>query len=149
MTDQPKPVPEGYHSVTPALIVRGASKVLDFVTFAFAAKERIRMTNPDGTIGHAELEIGDSVIMVSDATKEFPPMLSSVHLYVNDTDATYKRALKAGGTSIREPANQFYGDRSAGVRDPIGNIWWISTHIEDVSQADMEKRMKAQAKAPR
>lgn len=146
MANKPKPIPEGYHTVTPALIVRGASKVLDFVALAFDGKERMRMTEPDGTVGHAEVEIGDSVVMVSEATREFPSMPGSIHLYLKDMDAHYKRALQVGGISVREPVDQFYGDRSAGVRDPAGNIWWISTHIEDVPPAEMEKRMKAQAR---
>lgn len=135
--------------MTPALIIQGASKVIDFVAIAFGAKERMRMIDSDGSVGHAEVEIGDSVVMISEATKDFPSMPGSIHLYVKDTDVNYQRALKAGGKSVREPADQFYGDRSAGVKDPGGNIWWISTHIEDVSQAEMKKRMKARAKQPR
>ncbi|CAN5371059.1 hypothetical protein BH18THE2_BH18THE2_33350 [soil metagenome] len=97
---------------------------------------------PDGTIGHAEVRLGDSVIMVSDAQgEEYKPMQSGIHLYVEDCDSIYKRALEAGATSIMEPADQFYGDRSAGVKDQFGNRWWIATHKEDLSKEEIAKRM--------
>jgi PhnB protein len=109
---------------------------------AFEAVE-IRFTlHPEGSIMNAEVRIGDSVVMVSEARGEFKPMPSSIYLYVENTDATYKRALQAGGTSMMEPEDQFYGDRNAGVKDPTGNHWWIATHQEDVSPEEMEKRMK-------
>lgn len=97
----------------------------------------------DGTIMHAEVRIGDSVVMMGESGGEFTPMPASIHLYVEDTDATYKRALRAGATSLREPADQFYGDRSAGVKDLAGNHWWIATHKEDVSPEELEKRAAA------
>jgi uncharacterized glyoxalase superfamily protein PhnB len=141
-----KPIPDGYHTVTPYLVVEGAAKLIDFLKQAFGAEEIFRMPGPGGQIGHAEVRIGDSVIMMSDATAEYRPMPSMIHLYVNDADAFYKRALQAGATSLREPADQFYGDRTAGVKDPVGNQWYIATHKEDVSFEELEKRAKAAGK---
>jgi PhnB protein len=138
-----KPIPDGYHSVTPYLIVQGADRLLDFVKQAFAAEERFRMAGAGGSIGHAEVRIGDSVVMAADASEQWPPMPGSIHLYVDDCDAAYGRALEAGATSVQEPADQFYGDRSAGVRDPVGNVWWIVTHVEDVSEEEMARRAEA------
>jgi PhnB protein len=135
-----KPIPDGYHSVTPYLIVKGADQLIDFVTQAFGAELIERMARADGTIGHAEARIGDSVVMLSEARGEWKPMPASLYLYVPDTDATYRQALDAGGTSVMEPADQFYGDRNAGVRDPVGNLWWIGTHQEDVSREELERR---------
>jgi PhnB protein len=135
-----KPIPDGYHSVTPYLTVKGADKLLDFVKQAFAAEETFRSSRADGSIGHAEVRIGGSIVMMGDASERWPPMPGAINLYVDDCDATYSRALKAGATSLQEPADQFYGDRTAGVRDPVGNVWWIATHVEDVSPEDMAKR---------
>jgi PhnB protein len=98
---------------------------------------------------HAEVRLGDSVVMMGEAGKWWKPMPGTIHLYVNDTDAVYQRALQAGGTSLREPTDQFYSDRSAGVRDPVGNHWWIATHKEDVSSEEMEKRVQAFVKQHR
>ena len=138
-----KPIPDGYHTVTPYLTVQGAAKLIDFLQQAFAAQEIERMMQPDGTIRHAEVRIGDSVVMMAEARSEQAPMPSGIYLYVNDTDAVYKRALQAGATSVMEPADQFYGDRSAGVKDPSGNHWWIATHQEDVPPAELKKRAEA------
>ena len=135
-----KPIPDGYHTVNPYLMVEGASKLIDFVKKAFEAVEVERMNNPDNSIGHAAVRIGDSVLMMSDARGQWKPMPSAIYLYVNDTDATYKRALQAGATSLMEPADQFYGDRNAGVKDSVGNFWWIATHKEDLSSEEMGKR---------
>jgi PhnB protein len=118
-----KPIPDGYHTVTPYLIVEGASSLIEFLKEAFDAQ---------GTIMHAEVRIGDSVIMLSDVMGVRKPMPTAIYLYVNDADATYQRALQGGATSVMEPANQFYGDRQGIVKDPVGNYWWITTHIEDV-----------------
>jgi PhnB protein len=137
------PIPEGYRTVTPYLVVEGAANVLEFVKQAFGAEEKFRMDMPGGKIGHAEAKIGDSIVMVGDAGEENPAMPAMIHLYVDDCDATYERALAAGATSEREPTDQFYGDRSAGVRDSAGNLWWIATHVEDVSEEEMAKRMEA------
>jgi PhnB protein len=140
-----KPIPDGYHSVTPYLIVQGVDELLDFLKQAFAAEETLRMPRADGSIGHAEVRIGDSVVMMGEASEQWPPMPGSIHLYVDDCDATHRRALRAGATSVQEPADQFYGDRSSGVRDPVGNVWWIVTHVEDVSEEEMAKRAEAWA----
>jgi len=139
-----RPIPEGYHSVTPFLVVQGASRLIDFVKQAFDAQEVERMSGPGGVVMHAEVKIGDSRIMISDATGEWSPMPSTLYLYVQDMDAFYRRALGAGATSLREPTDQFYGDRNAGVRDPAGNQWLIATHVEDVSREEMQRRMSTQ-----
>jgi PhnB protein len=137
-----KPIPEGYHTVTPYLLVQSAEKLINFMKNAFDAKETERYSMPDGSIGHAEVRIGDSVIMVADAQgDEYKPMAAGIHLYVEDCDVTYKLAIGAGATSVREPQDQFYGDRSAGVNDQFGNKWWIATHKEDMSKEEIIKRM--------
>jgi len=141
-----KPIPDGYHTVTPYLTVEGVAKLIDFVKQAFGATEVERMARPDGTIGHAEVRIGDSIIMMGEATAQWKPMPGTIYLYVDDTDTTYKRALQAGATSLMAPADQFYGDRNAGVKDASGNVWWIATHKEDVSREELTKRMKASSK---
>lgn len=135
-----KAIPHGYHTVTPYLVVEGADRLLDFLKQAFAAEETFRMSAADGSISHAEARIGDSVVMMGDAGEQWPPMPAGIHLYVEDCDATYQRALEAGATSLREPADQFYGDRSGGVRDPVGNLWWIATHVEDVPEEELARR---------
>ncbi len=141
-----KPIPDGYHTVTPYLTVQRAAKLIEFLQQAFEAREIERMTQPDGTIRHAEVRIGDSVVMMSESGGEREPMPSAIYLYVNDTDAVYKRALQAGATSLMEPADQFYGDRSAGVKDLSGNYWWIATHKEDVPPEELKKRAEAARK---
>jgi PhnB protein len=135
-----KPVPQGFHTVTPYLVVQGADKVIEFIKKAFNGEERYRMKNPDGSIMHAEVKIGDSIVMLSDATEHQKAMPATLHLYIEDIDATYQRALKAGGISTMEPADQFYGDRSGGVKDSAGNNWWIATHIEDITEEEMQVR---------
>jgi PhnB protein len=137
------PTPDGYHSVTPFLVVQGVARLIDFLSQAFDAKETGRMLTPEGSIMHAEVRIGDSVVMMSEARDESRAMPGMIHLYVNDTDATYQRALQAGATSLQEPADQFYGDRSAGVKDPVGNHWWIATRQEDISPEELERRAEA------
>jgi PhnB protein len=138
-----KPIPDGYHTVTPVLVVEGAGRLIEFMTSAFGARERMRMPMPDGTVAHAEVEIGDSPLMVADATAEFPAGHAMVHLYVEDTDAVYARAVEAGAATVRPPEDQFYGDRSATVRDPFGNQWSIATHVEDVSEEELQRRLAA------
>jgi uncharacterized glyoxalase superfamily protein PhnB len=140
-----KPIPAGYHSVTPYLIIEGAPKLIAFLKHTFNAEEAARMNGPDGRVAHAEVKIGDSFVMMSDATAEYKPVESQLYVYVDNIDVTYKRALEAGATSVREPKNQFYGDRSASVRDPTGNTWGIATHVEDVSPEEMQRRMKEQS----
>ena len=134
------PIPDGYHAVTPYLIADGAAAVLEFMKAAFGAEERLRMEQPNGSIGHAEATIGDSVVMTGDAGEEWAAMPAFIHLYVDDCDAVYAKALEAGGTSVREPADQFYGDRSATVRDHAGNMWGIATHVEDIPEAELARR---------
>jgi PhnB protein len=136
-------IPEGFHSVTPYLVVQGVPKLLDFLKQAFNAQEIMRMPAPDGTIMHAEVRIGDSPIMMGEARGEHKPMPGSIYLYVDDTDATYRRALQAGATSLMEPADQFYGDRGASVLDPVGDHWFIATHIEDVPPEELARRAEA------
>jgi PhnB protein len=138
-----KAIPEGYRAVTPYLVVPGVAQLMDFLKQAFGAEEVNRMARPDGTVMHGEVRIGDSVIMMGEVSGAFEPTAAMIHLYVEDVDATYRRALEAGATSVREPADQFYGDRSGGVKDRFGNQWWIATHVEDVSPDEMERRAKA------
>jgi PhnB protein len=137
------PIPEGYHSVTPYLVVEGAAELLEFVKSAFGAEERFQMAGPDGTIGHAEVKIGDSIVMLGDAGGEFSAQPAFIYLYVDDCDATYQRALDAGATSVKEPEDQFYGDRNATVRDSVGCSWGIATHIEDVTEEQVAERIQA------
>jgi len=146
-----QPIPEGYHTITPYLAVDDASQALDYYTKAFGAKERVRMEAPDGKIGHAELEIGDSLIMLADqfpqATTSPPTELggtsASVFMYVEDVDAVVKRAVDAGATVTMEVADQFWGDRFGSVKDPFGHLWSIATHVEDVPPEEMAERAKA------
>lgn len=135
-----KPIPDGYHTVTPYLIVEGADRVVEFMKRAFDAKQAHISTASGGKIMHADLQIGDSHVMIGEASERWKAMPAAIHLYVPDTDATYKKALQAGATSEMEPANQFYGDRMAGVKDPAGNSWWIATHVEDMAPEEMKRR---------
>ena len=145
-----KAIPDGYHSVTPYLIVRGAAKAIDYYKQVFGATEIMRMLDPSGKIGHAELKIGDSPIMLAD---EFPEMgyLSpegrggtpvSLMLYVPDVDATVEKAVATGASVVKAVADQFYGDRNGTITDPFGHVWTISTHKEDVSVEEMKRRME-------
>ena len=136
-----KSIPEGYHSVTPYLVVRGAEQTIDFLKKAFGAKVAFDpMKRPDGTILHTEVEIADSPVMIAEASDEHPPMPCMLYLYVADVDATYRQALAAGGTKMKEPEDQFFGDRTAGVKDPSGNHWEIATRKEDVTPQEIKKR---------
>ena len=139
-----KAIPDGFHSVTPYLVVPGVAQLLDFLKQTFETHEvHPPMTRSDGTIMHAEIRIGDSVVMMGEPRDELTPLPGSLYVYVSDVDAVYKRALQAGATSLTEPADQFYGDRTAGVQDPVGNRWWIATHKEDVSPEELAKRAEA------
>jgi PhnB protein len=146
-----KPIPEGYHTATPYLAVDDAAEAIEYYKKAFGAKERVRMDAPEGKIGHAELEIGDSLVMLSDpfpqATTRTPKELggtsASVFLYVEDVDAVVQRATEEGGTITREVADQFWGDRFGAVTDPFGHVWTIATHVEDVPPEEMAERAKA------
>lgn len=146
------PIPEGYHSVTPYLTVNNASAAIDFYSNAFSARERMRVNGPDGKVGHAEIEIGDSVVMLAD---EYPEMGSrgpqgdstpvTIQMYVENVDQVVEKARGAGATVERGPNDEFYGDRVATLRDPFGHRWHISTHIRDVSEEEMQQAMAAMA----
>jgi PhnB protein len=139
-----KPIPEGHHTVTPYLVVRGAARTIDFLKNAFGAEIAFEpMKRPDGLIMHAELKIGDSIIMLGDASERAQPTQSMLHLYVPNIDAVYQRAVQAGAVSTMEPADMFYGDRTGSVKDPAGNTWYIATHKEDVAPAELKKRAEA------
>jgi PhnB protein len=133
-------VPAGYHSVTPFLTVDDASKLITFLQGAFGAVVTERLEGPSGRIGHAELLIGDSIVMISDATDNYPATTTGLYVYVEDVDSAYRIAMSAGAKSIGEPEDKFYGDRGAGVEDPCGNNWWIGTRIEDLTAEELKKR---------
>jgi PhnB protein len=120
-------LPEGRSVVSPYLVVRGAARLIDFLGAAFGGEPILRVPAADGTLHHAEVRIGDSVVMMGDASREHPPQTAMLHVYVADTDATYGRALSVGATSVAKPADQPYGDRRAAVSDAFGNVWWIAT----------------------
>ena len=142
---QVKPIPDGYHSVTPSLSIKGAAEAIDFYKAAFGAEEKGGLApGPNGTIMHAEIKIGDSTIMISDAVWT-PPTQACLHLYVTDANAAWKRATDAGATIAMPLADTFWGDRYGALTDRWGNRWTIGQHIEDVSMAEMEKRMAAEA----
>jgi PhnB protein len=143
-------IPEGYHSVTPYLIIKDAAKAIDFYKRAFGATELMRMPTPEGRIGHAEIRIGDSAIMLADEYPEMghrsPQSLGgtgvSLMVYVERVDETFKKAIAAGATEVQPLKDQFYGDRSGTLQDPFGHVWTIATHTEDVEPAEMQRRMK-------
>jgi PhnB protein len=146
-----KPIPEGYHTATPYLAVDDAAKAIEYYKKAFGAKERVRMEAPGGKIGHGELEIGDSLVMLSDPfpqsstrpPKELGGTSASVFMYVEDVDAVVKQAVDAGATIAMEVSDQFWGDRFGSVLDPFGHLWSIATHVEDVPPEEMAERAKA------
>jgi len=149
-----KAIPAGYHSVTPYLIIDGAARAIDFYKRAFDAKEMMRIPSPGDKIGHAEMKIGDSVIMLADEHPEmdarspshFGGSPISIMIYVEDVDKQFKQAIEAGGTELRPLTDQFYGDRSGTLKDPFGHSWHLSTHKEDVSMEEMNRRMAAMKK---
>jgi len=142
------PIPEGYPRVTPYLIVDGASAAIDFYKSVFGATERMRMGGPDGKVGHAELEIGDSVVMLADEHPEMdargPKFVGgtpvTLHVYVEDADGVFERAIEAGAKALRPVEDQFYGDRLGSFEDPFGHQWSVATHVEDVPPEEMSKR---------
>jgi PhnB protein len=146
-----KPIPEGYHTLTPYLAVDDATEAIEFYKKAFGAKERVLMAAPGDTIGHAELEIGDALVMLSDPSpqsstrspKELGGTSVSVFMYVEDVDAFVKKAVDAGANVVMEVADQFWGDRFGTISDPFGHVWSVATHIEDVPPEEMEERAKA------
>lgn len=138
-----KPVPDGYHTVTPYIVANDAGALIEFLQRAFGMRVDHRMNDPDARVWHADLTIGDSHIMVGHAAGANKPFPAMIYLYVPDCDAVYRRALAAGASSIMEPADQFYGDRHGGLNDPFGNQWWVATHIEDVPEAELQRRGNA------
>jgi PhnB protein len=146
-----KPIPEGYRTVTPYLAVDDAAGAIAYYKRAFGAKERVRMDAPGGKIGHAELEIGDSLVMLSDAfpqastrpPKELDGTSASIFLYVEDVDGVVQQAVDAGATITMEVSDQFWGDRFGAIQDPFGHVWSIATHVEDVPPEELEERAKA------
>jgi PhnB protein len=152
-----KPIPDGYRTATPYLIVKGAAEAIEFYKRAFGATEMLRMADPQGKVGHAEIKIGDSVIMLAD---EHPAMgyrgprsiggsSVSILLYIEDVDTVFERAVKAGAKAQRPVMNQFYGDRSGTLEDPFGHIWTVATHVEDVAPEEMKRRAEAAMKSGR
>lgn len=133
-------IPEGYHTVTPYIITKDADGVIDFLKKTFDASVKMEMRAPDGKVGHAEVLIGDSHIMISDSNELHAPMPSMIYIYVQNVDDNYKRALAAGAESLREPTDEFYGDRSCGVKDRAGNQWWIATHQKQVAMGEMQEK---------
>jgi len=138
--------PPDHNTVSPYLVVHGVPGLLEFVRHTFGAQELHRSATPDGRVRHAEARIGDTVIMMGEATAEFPVRSAMLHVYVPDVDAVYRRAVEAGAISLREPADQFYGDRTGGVQDAFGNQWWMATHKEDVSDEEIARRMAVAAR---
>jgi PhnB protein len=154
MAEPAKPVPDGYHTATPYLIVDGAADAIEFYKKAFGATEVMRMADPNGRVGHAEIRIGSSPIMIAD---EFPKMNArsprafggspiSIHLYVADADATADRAVAAGAKVLRPVKDQFYGDRTGSIEDPFGHVWHVATHVEDIPPEELRRRAEAHMK---
>lgn len=144
MTGKPNYLPDGYQNVIPFITCDDPRELIKFVQEVFSAQlQGEPMENPDGDIGHVEFTIGDSHLMAGKACEEYGKWPAALYVYVKDTDAVYNKAIKYGCSSIMEPADQFYGDRNAGVKDSNGNMWWIATHVEDVAPQDMKKRAEA------
>jgi PhnB protein len=151
MPTKVKPVPDGHRTVAPYLAIKNAASALEFYKHAFGAIETYKLIIPDGRVGHAEIRLGDSLIMLADEFPEFggkaPESLGgspvSIHLYVEDVDAFVKKAVAAGARELKPVADQFYGDRSGQLQDPFGHLWWVATHKEDVAPEEMQKRVLA------
>ena len=135
-----RPIPEGYHTVTPWVISRDTAGVIEFAKRAFGAEELARVVDENGVIGHAEFRIGDSIVMGFDARPEWPETPAFLRLYVADADAVHRQALDAGATSVTEVTHLFWGDRVGRVRDPFGNLWWIQSRVEEVDPEEMQRR---------
>jgi PhnB protein len=133
-------VPKGFHTVTPFLMVNDARGLIEFMEKAFNGEVTANVKDDGGRIMHATVQIGDSLVMVADVMNGSQPVPAMLYLYVDDVDAIYRQAIDANGTSLREPIDEFYGDRSAGVKDEWNNQWWLATHVEDVSDEEMERR---------
>jgi PhnB protein len=151
MPEKVNPIPEGYHSVTPYIVVDGAARAIEFYKQAFGATEVLRMDGPDGRVAHAEIKIGDSHVMLGDESPEMgargPRSIGgspvTLMLYVEDVDAVVGRAVEAGAKLKRPVADQFYGDRTGGIEDPFGHVWYVATHVEDVPPEELQKRAAA------
>jgi PhnB protein len=156
MASPVKPIPDGYHAVTPYLHVKDAARAIEFYERAFGARLLYRLDQPDGRVGHAELQIGDSRVMLADESPEMgvrsPRTIGgtpvTIHLYVPDVDATVARAVAAGATLSRPVADQFYGDRNGGLVDPFGHVWFVATHVEDVEPDEISRRAAEAAAHP-
>ncbi len=135
-----KPIPDHYTAVTPYLIVPDVQGLIEFLKAAFDAELKECHRRPDGSIGHAEVRVRGAAIMMGQSSEQFPPMPGMVYLYTEDTDEAYQRAITAGGESIMEPADMYYGARNAGVRDSCGNVWWIATQIEELTSEEIDRR---------
>ena len=151
MASKVKAIPEGHRTVTPYLAIRGAAKALEFYKRAFGATELYKLMMPDGRVGHAEMRLGDSLIMLADEFPEYgakaPATLGgspvNLHLYVDDVDAVFQRAVAAGAVERQPVMDQFYGDRSGQLEDPFGHLWWVATHKEDVPPDEIQRRAEA------
>ena len=141
-----KPIPENYPRVSPYLIVKNVEKTMDFIQYVFDGKVLEKMKTPNGSVNHGEISIGDSVIMMGRATESHEPQNVMLYIYVDDTDAAYKRALEKGAESVMEPVDQFYGDRNAGVKDKDGISWWMASHVEDISPEELQRRNETRDK---
>ena len=143
MSDSYKP--ENYHTVIPYLVVMDVPGLIEFLEKTFDAERREYLTKPDGGVMHAEVQIGDSMIMMGEPSDESNVMPALLYLYVEEVDNTYRKAIDAGAVSLREPADQFYGDRSAAVEDSFGNQWWLATHVEDIPSEELKRRADSES----
>ena len=155
MATKAKPIPDGFHTATPYMIIKDAARAIDFYKKAFGATELFRHADPGGKVRHAQIRIGDSPFMLADEFPEFsvgrsPQALGGspvhIYLYVEDVDAVFNQAVSSGATSLMPVQDQFYGDRSGGVTDPFGHVWWIATHKEDVTETELQRRAAALGK---
>ena len=137
-----KPIPEGFHAITPYLFAQGAARLIDFISAAFEGELISQQKRPNGAIMHATIRIGDSMLMLADPTREFGAMPTSIYLYVADCDAVYHSALNSGAVSVFPMMTLPSGERYGGVKDPCGNIWWVATRVEDVPPDEQERRWK-------
>jgi len=138
-----EPIPNGFNTITPYFLVEEVEDFIKFLEDAFNAIPVSQTIMPGGVIMHAQVKIGNSIVMMGEAKDHWKPMPASTYLYVNNVDALYEQAMSAGGVSINKPRDEFYGDRTAGVQDPFGNYWWIATHVEDVTPEELKKRLSS------
>jgi uncharacterized glyoxalase superfamily protein PhnB len=146
MKKKTRTVPEGFQTVSPYLVIPDADQFIEFTKKAFDAEQTFEHRDEQNYISHATIRIGNSIVMIGDTMNEMQPMTAMLYLYVDDADAMYNKAVKAGGQSIQAPKDEFYGDRTSAVKDRWGNQWWIATHIEDVAPDELERRGKAARK---